>query len=238
MSSAFDQVKTGENKRVSEQIYENIRDMIIEGKLKPGDTLPPEAELVEIYHRSRPVIRESLRMLESAGLVKITAGNKGAQVTLPNMNHALDTLAVLFALGEITIENLNEYRLANDVMIAGLAAERRTEEDVVELADYLGKMREAVCAEEFDTARFLFLNKLAKCSYNNLLIMFDNVMQQARPTIMRILRARVQQKTENAQPRPFSRRLGYYQDLFGAIKEQDAEKARELVRQHIIRNKV
>jgi DNA-binding FadR family transcriptional regulator len=52
--------------RASEVIYEQIRELIISGQLKPSDRLPSERTLMEMYHRSRPTIREALRMLESS----------------------------------------------------------------------------------------------------------------------------------------------------------------------------
>ena len=56
-----------ETKRASEAIFDQIKDLIMRGKLRPGDRLPSERSMIEMFQRSRPTIREALRMLERAG---------------------------------------------------------------------------------------------------------------------------------------------------------------------------
>ena len=46
-----------ETKRASEAIYEQIKERIISGDLKPGDRLPSERNMMELFRRSRPTIR-------------------------------------------------------------------------------------------------------------------------------------------------------------------------------------
>ena len=60
--------------RVFEQIVDEVRDMILEGKFKPGDKLPPEQELEKQFNVSRSSIREALRVLEYDGFVKVRRG--------------------------------------------------------------------------------------------------------------------------------------------------------------------
>ncbi|MDA8414531.1 MAG: GntR family transcriptional regulator, partial [Desulfobacteraceae bacterium] len=56
-------------KKVSSQIADQIRSSILSGEFAPGDKLPPERELAEMFSVSRPSVREALNMLASAGLV-------------------------------------------------------------------------------------------------------------------------------------------------------------------------
>ena len=60
--------------RASEAIYNQIYPKIISGELRPGDRLPPERELAEMFQRSRPVVREALRMLQQEGLIETAVG--------------------------------------------------------------------------------------------------------------------------------------------------------------------
>lgn len=64
--------------RASEAIYDQLRELITSGVLKPGDRLPSERAMMEQLHRSRPTIREALRMLEQGGYVASTHGASGA----------------------------------------------------------------------------------------------------------------------------------------------------------------
>ena len=66
--------------RASEVIYDQIYLKIASGDLRPGDTLPSERELAEQFHRSRPSVREALRMLQQDGLLKISLGSAGGAV--------------------------------------------------------------------------------------------------------------------------------------------------------------
>ena len=73
--------------RISEVIVEQIRLLMRQGQLKPGDRLPPERDLCERFGVSRVTVREALRMLESSGLVEIRVGARGgAFVTAPSSN--------------------------------------------------------------------------------------------------------------------------------------------------------
>ena len=74
-------------KRASEIIYEQVREMIVKGKLKPGDRLPNERAMMEMFQRSRPTVREALRMLERSGYIRTSAGSNGAVVTEPGGNN-------------------------------------------------------------------------------------------------------------------------------------------------------
>ena len=71
-----------ETKRASEVIFEQIREMILSGQLKPGDRLPSEKSLMEMLKRSRPTVREALRMLEHAGFIRTIPGSNGARKSL------------------------------------------------------------------------------------------------------------------------------------------------------------
>ena len=66
--------------RASEAIYNQIYPKIISGELRPGDRLPPERELAEMFQRSRPVVREALRMLQQEGLIETAVRSSGGAV--------------------------------------------------------------------------------------------------------------------------------------------------------------
>jgi GntR family transcriptional repressor for pyruvate dehydrogenase complex len=61
-------------KKVSSQIAEQIRSSILNGEFSPGDKLPPERELAEMFGVSRPSVREALNILSAAGLVESYQG--------------------------------------------------------------------------------------------------------------------------------------------------------------------
>ena len=70
-------------RRASEEIYLQLREFILSGQLKPGDRLPSERAMMTQLNRSRPTIREALRMLEQGGYIASTHGAPGAVVQEP-----------------------------------------------------------------------------------------------------------------------------------------------------------
>ena len=61
-------------KKVSTQIVEQIRTSVLAGEFNPGEKLPPERELAEMFGVSRPSVREALNILASSGLVETYQG--------------------------------------------------------------------------------------------------------------------------------------------------------------------
>lgn len=57
-------------KKISTQIAEQIRSSILSGEFAPGDKLPPERDLAEMFNVSRPTVREALNVLAASGLVE------------------------------------------------------------------------------------------------------------------------------------------------------------------------
>ena len=130
--------------RASEAIYDQLRELITSGVLKPGDRLPSERAMMEQLHRSRPTIREALRMLEQGGYVASTHGASGAVVQELTIDGVEQPLSAMLQLNQISLEELGEYRAVNDGTIAGWAARRRTDEDLAALDSCLTAAEQAL----------------------------------------------------------------------------------------------
>src|SRR6201992_4299274 len=109
----FSRVSVG---RISEIIVDQIRLLMREGQLKPGDRLPPERDLCEQFGVSRVTVREALRMLESSGLVEIRVGARGgAFVTAPSSDRGGEGLSDLLSLSVIDAADVTEVRMILEV---------------------------------------------------------------------------------------------------------------------------
>src|SRR3989339_1775301 len=79
--------------KISDQIIDQIRDAILSGKLKPGERLASEKELVDQFEVSKATMREALRVLEVMGLVQIRKGVSGgifmAEVDMRTTIHSI-----------------------------------------------------------------------------------------------------------------------------------------------------
>jgi GntR family transcriptional repressor for pyruvate dehydrogenase complex len=129
--------------RLSEQVAEQIQSMIIQGKIKQGDRLPPERELAEQLGVSRTVIRESTKVLQERGLVKVLTGS-GTYATRVESENVSQSIGLFVRGKKHTFRDLLEIRKMLEIEVAGLAAERATEEDNLQLTACMQDMRRAL----------------------------------------------------------------------------------------------
>ena len=131
-------------------IVEQIRALIREGRLRPGDRLPPERDLCERFGVSRVTVREALRVLEAGGLIDVRVGARGgAFVTLPTRARLGEGLADLLQLSPLTAAEVTEARMVFELGIVPLVVERATEEDLVALERLCEEQQAALDDERY-----------------------------------------------------------------------------------------
>jgi GntR family transcriptional regulator, transcriptional repressor for pyruvate dehydrogenase complex len=124
--------------KASDLIVEEIWKLILEGKLKPGDRLPPEHTLVERFQVSKVTLREALQTLETYGHITRKRGPGGGSTVLDIApTKGISLLANYLSLSNLSIEQLMEARLQIDPLVAELAAARMTPEAVERLEKLL-----------------------------------------------------------------------------------------------------
>ncbi|GAA3353089.1 hypothetical protein GCM10017744_004870 [Streptomyces antimycoticus] len=160
--------KAVSSSRVSQVIVEQIRRLLKEERLQPGDRLPSERELCVQFGVSRVTIREALRILEVNGLVEIRVGARGgAFVTAPTSSRVSEGLADLLTLSPLTASQVTEARLIFELGVVPLVVERATEEDVADLRAmcdaHAEAMKEGQYTMELSTA---FHIRVAACTHN------------------------------------------------------------------------
>jgi DNA-binding FadR family transcriptional regulator len=135
LSKGFAEIPTGmrtnaEAVRVpktAELVARRIRNGIIRGELKDGDTLPAEAHLIAEFEVSRPTIREAVRILESEGLVTVSRGARGgARISSPNYEMIARAAGITLQARGVTIGDLYEMRTLLEPPAARLVAERNS----------------------------------------------------------------------------------------------------------------
>jgi GntR family transcriptional repressor for pyruvate dehydrogenase complex len=135
--------KSVKSNKISENIIEQIRKAIFEGKLKPGDKLPPEKELMENFGVSKATLREALRSLEVLGFLEIRKGASGGPfVTEVDMKKARDSFTNFLLFKNLSLRDLSEVRLILEPYIAEKAASAITEEDLNKLKEMMEKFEE------------------------------------------------------------------------------------------------
>ena len=126
--------------KISAKIVSQIKNLILEGDLKPGDPLPPERELMKLLNVSRPSIREALKSLVGMGFLETTQGNRTVVRSLAS-GRILEPLHQLLKDDISIIFDIIEVRKAIEAWNAFYAAKRGTPRDIARLEGNLESMR-------------------------------------------------------------------------------------------------
>jgi len=138
----FDSVKSN---KVSQNITDQIRNAIFEGRLKPGDKLPSESELIKNFKVSKATLREALRSLEVLGFLEIRKGvSGGAFVTEVDMTKARDSVTNFLLFKNLSLKDLSEVRLLLEPYIAEKATLAITQEDLDRLEKLIRDSEHAI----------------------------------------------------------------------------------------------
>jgi len=127
-------------KSISELVFEQIKDGIINGHWKPGQKLPSENKLVEKFGVSRTSVRSALKKLEVLSLIEKRQG-EGTYVRKLNASMYLNSLIPLLVLEKQDLLEVLEFRRIIESETARLAAERATDDDLKKLSESFVKMK-------------------------------------------------------------------------------------------------
>lgn len=213
--------------RVYEEIVEQIRHLILSGKLQIGDRLPAERKLADDFKVSRTAVREAIKSLAEKGLVDIQVG-RGTFVRNPSADQVVDSLNLLMRLENSHAGDLQVARILLEVPIAGLAARNRTETDLKTLQLILQRMKDSLhhSARAFVEADTDFHIALAKASKNTVLhILAESIVMLIRKehTFIRDFKSE------------YDTALAAHTLILKKIQDQDIEGAENAMLQHIKR---
>ena len=212
------------------KLYEDIAARMLaqihEGILQPGDRLPPERALAEEYGVSRTAIREALRSLEMMGCVESRVG-EGTFIKSPSLQNIVDPFSILLTQNRQLGSELIEVRLILETEVAALAAKRRTEEQLHDLAQSVADMQADIEAGGMGVeADGAFHAILAEAAGNEalhvMLDMCEGMLSRTRPITQAL----------KGVPRMA---LKDHTAICEAIRMNDEKAARRLMRTHLNR---
>lgn len=123
-------------RKSAERLSDQLREMILRGEYQNGDMLPPERELVVETGLSRGSVREALRVLQTEGLVEISLGRSGgARVAAPKRAMLARSVELFVRTNGVALSALLDARAAVEPMMARLAAQNRTAEELAFMED-------------------------------------------------------------------------------------------------------
>jgi GntR family transcriptional regulator, transcriptional repressor for pyruvate dehydrogenase complex len=225
-SDVFRPVSVG---RMSQVIVDQIKILLREGRLNPGDRLPSERELCQRFGVSRVTVREALRVLEAGGLVEIRVGARGgAFLTSPTTERLGEGLADLLTLSALTASEVTEARMVFEIGILPQAVQRANDEDIAALFAMVERAQAALDDGSYSMGMSAaFHVRVATCTHNPAVEML--VRSFHGPLLMSLREAHV------AAPVMGRRGTDEHLQIARAIERRDANEAVRIMRRHLER---
>jgi GntR family transcriptional repressor for pyruvate dehydrogenase complex len=210
--------------KVYHEIVDQIKGLITEGRIKPGDRLPPERELADLFKASRNSVRDAIRVLELMGLIESRQGD-GTYVRTVSANDLTEPLALCLLQSRTQMRELWEVRRILEPALAESAAARITEEELADLESVLDVQRSKVeagfIALEEDAA---FHQGIAEAAHNG-------VMLRVMDTLVDLLR-QSRERSLQQRGRPLYSHAGHVR-ILAALGRRDPAAARAEMLQHL-----
>jgi GntR family transcriptional repressor for pyruvate dehydrogenase complex len=228
----FDQVR---QRRLSDDIVEQLEGMILEGTLKSGERLPAARALAERFGVSRPSLREAIQKLAAKGLLVSRQG--GGNYVVDSLGSTFsDPLLHLLESNPEAQRDLLEFRQTLEASCAYYAALRATEVDRERLtaafealqdcyarADEVSRVEEGAADARFHLA-------IAEASHNAVLLhTIRGLFDLLKRNVVTNIGGMYQQRTETRDML-----INQHRDLYLAIIEGRAEQAREVSTRHLL----
>lgn len=210
--------------KLYEEVVKQIERLILEGGLKPGDKLPPERELSEMFQVSRSSVRDAIRTLELTGLVEPRQGEGTVVCDLSGDSLAGPLSNVLVHKRELVGELLDVRKMI-EPPLAARAATHASPEDIAYLEDILRRQKEKVLRGE------LAIEEDSEFHYTIAMASKNSVVMKVLDVLMDLLR-KSRERSLQVEGR-LQKSLAGHRRIFGAIKRRDAAAAEAAMRQHL-----
>jgi len=210
-------------KKISTKIVEQVKSLILNGDLRPGEILPPERELMRSLNVSRPSLREALNSLTGMGFIELTQRHRTVIKSLAS-GRMLEPLHHLLKEDIGTAYNLIEVRKAIETWSAYFAAERATDSDINRIEECVSSMKtkidEGISVVKEDADFHLAISEAA-----------HNIIQtHLMFSIYDILKESLRKYYESME---LLDTYGQHCKVVDAIKKRDAHLARRRMLEHL-----
>lgn len=218
--------------RLTDRVKSGLAQMIIDEGLQPGDKLPPSDRLCEQFSVSRTVVREAIASLKAEGRLRSLRGS-GVFVSEPAPSQTSRASSMLMEapqdIGQVL--DIMEFRMSIEIEAAGLAAERRTETNLLRMEQAMSQfarhLQDSTLASDADRA---FHRAIADATNNVRFRLFVDEMGE-RLIPRRALGASFSDDRDKAE---FLETIDQeHRKIFDAISNRQADAARAAMRQHL-----
>jgi GntR family transcriptional repressor for pyruvate dehydrogenase complex len=210
--------------RLADLVGNQLKESIFEGKYRSGQRMPSEHQMVEMFGVSRLIVREAIRDLERAGLIEVKRGPLGGAFVLPMKHDSVSRIVKdVLRLGKANVADIMEVRLGIEPVVAGLAAERRDEEDLEMLSNSLKAIPEDPGGDEYVAWNVSFHRLAAKASHNPMYEILVNILMDFTEELVLSIKPRERVLHDTTS----------HPAIYEKIKQGDAEGASRKFRDHL-----
>jgi GntR family transcriptional repressor for pyruvate dehydrogenase complex len=215
-------------KRVYEEIVEQIKRLVAEGALKPGDRLISERELADRLQVSRASIREAFSALDMLGILESKPG-EGTFIREVPQETIIKPLALIFMLYKDSSLEVLEVRTILEAESASLAARRGSAEDMEKIKACLDKMEHDLLSGSIgEVSDAQFHLAIAEAADNKVLVRLMNTVSDLIVEAMRYSRQRLFQVQGNRE-----KLFAQHKRICEAVLSRDSEGARQAMKDHL-----
>ncbi len=203
--------------KLGEKTIRQIRKDIVTGKFKAGEKIPAEPELMKLYNVGRSTIREAIKTLSVAGVLKVQQGSG----TFVNTHVSSETIDE--KLRRANFDEINAVRALLENEIVGLAAQHRSDRQLEEIQQCLAVRKQAILSEDRQAcieADIAFHLAIAQASGNSVLA----DLYQSFTVIIRDFFSR--RETQGISHFAMSHHL--HESLFKTIRDSNEAQARQI----------
>ncbi|GAA3123087.1 FadR/GntR family transcriptional regulator [Streptomyces rectiviolaceus] len=217
--------------RAYQRVAEQIEERILSGDLPPGSRLPAERELVNRFGVGRSTVREALRVLQSAGLIRSRPGDPlGAEVLGVSPDNLSQALGRLTRSSVATLGELVQFRMALDAESNRLAARLHGDADLARMREQITRMESLsgsgpASLHAFSEADALFHRAIAEASGNSLLGLCARAVHEA---VVEVIEKKIAGVTDTTAW--MERSIAHHREVLAAITAGDGPLAARLGR--------
>lgn len=211
--------------RLADQVTSDLQAMIF-NKYSPGDRLPVENELAQLFSVSRITIREAISKLSTMGIIDVRQGD-GTFVKRLSPASFMQPMLPMLALSDVDLADVFDVRLLIESRAAELAAERITEEEQKKLQNTFDIMEQATLSNEirkYNELDVQFHKEIAAISGNQVIaVICELITEMIRESIFYSCHI----------PSHIMNSVIYHNRIYNAIKDHNAPLAAQMMREHL-----
>ena len=225
--------RVAKQNRIFQDVVEQIQEAIFRGDLRPGDTLPPERDLKDMFQTSRGTLREALRVLEQKGLIEIRLGVRGGAVVKAATGEPFsESLDLLIRSQKVSLRHLAEFREGVEGTVTAMATARASKKDIRMLAALVAEAKGHVATgpaawDDFVNVDKRFHQALARISGNSIYILINQMVHD-----------NIQRYYDDFLPvdnRVLTENFNDLCQILDIVKSGDSEAARKVAIRHVQR---